>query len=218
MEIINEAILHASTAWWILPLLFLFCIIDGFLPVLPSETLIVALASVAVASGTPNIFLLGLVGAAGAIVGDQVAYRLGRRVGLDRFRWMHGRRTRKLFALARRELDRRGALLIFTARYIPVGRVAVNFTAGATNFSLRRFTVLDIMGCLTWGAYSAAIGAVGGHWMEDNQLLGIGLSIVIAIVFGLIVDRVVNVVLRRLGHQEPVPEPELVGAPSAGPR
>lgn len=218
MEIINEAILHASTAWWILPLLFLFCIIDGFLPVLPSETLIVALASVAVASGTPNIFLLGLVGAAGAIVGDQIAYRLGRGVGLDRFRWMRGRRTRKLFAVARRELDRRGALLIFTARYIPVGRVAVNFTAGATSFSLRRFTVLDIMGCLTWGAYSATIGAVGGHWMEDNQLLGIGLSIVIAIVFGLIVDRVVNVVLRRLGHEEPVPGPALVGAPSAGPR
>ncbi|WP_417216048.1 DedA family protein [Arthrobacter sp.] len=212
MEFINEVILHASTAWWVLPLLFLFCTIDGLVPLLPSETLIVALASVAVASGIPNIFLLGLVGAAGAVLGDQIAYRFGRRIGMDRYRWMRGRRARKSFAFARRELERRGALLIFTARYIPVGRVAVNFTAGATHFSPRRFTVLDIMGCLTWGAYSATIGAVGGHWMSDNPLLGIGLSIGIAIVLGFIVDRVVNVMLSRLGRDEPAPEPDLVPA------
>lgn len=218
MEIINDAIVHASNAWWILPVLFLFCLIDGFLPLLPSETLIVALASVAVGSGTPNIALLALVGAAGAVAGDQLAYRLGRRVGMDRFRWMRGRRARKSFGFARRELERRGALLIFTARYIPVGRVAVNFTAGATQFSHRRFTLLDIVGCLTWGAYSATIGAVAGHWMEHNQLLGIGLSIVIAIVFGYIVDRVVNVIMRRLGHEEPVRELDLVAAPGEGQR
>lgn len=214
MEIINEALLHASTAWWILPVLFLFCTIDGLLPLLPSETLIVALASVAVSSGIPNIFLLGLVGAAGAVLGDQIAYRVGRRIGMERFRWMRGARARKSFAFARRELERRGALLIFTARYIPVGRVAVNFTAGATNFSLRRFTLLDVMGCLTWGAYSATIGAVGGHWMSDNPLLGIGLSIGIALILGFIVDRVVNAVLRRLGRDEPVIEPDLVPVPA----
>lgn len=201
MDIINEAIIHASSAWWILPLLYLFCIIDGFLPVLPSETLIVGLASVAVGTGAPNLVLLALAGAAGAVTGDHIAYRLGRRVGIDRFHWMRRRRTHRLFGFARHELDKRGALLVFTARYIPVGRVAVNFTAGATRFPLRRFTVLDVLGCLTWGAYSATIGAVAGHWMHDNQLLGIAISILVAIILGCILDRIINVVVHRLGRQ-----------------
>ena len=217
MDVINEVILYASTAWWILPLLFLFCLIDGLLPVVPSESLIVALASVAVASGAPPLLLLGLVGAAGAIAGDHFAYRFGRRIGLDRFRWMRRRRARKTFAVARRELERRGALLIFTARYIPIGRVAVNFTAGATRFSRRRFTLLDVLGCLTWSAYSTTIGAVGGHWMKDNALLGIALSISIAMVFGFIVDRVINVLRRRLGGEpqsvDAQPAPQLIEVP-----
>lgn len=181
-------------------MVYIFCVIDGTLPILPSETLLVALASVAVGTGTPNLFLLALVGALGAITGDQIAYRLGRRIGTERFGWMRTRRSRKLFAFASHELMKRGALLIFTARYIPVGRVAVNFTAGATNYSLRRFTVLDVIGCLTWAGYSVAIGAVAGKWFHDNQLLGIGISIVLAILMGFVIDRVITLVLKRLGR------------------
>ena len=73
---------------------------------------------------------------------------------------MRLRRSRKAFAFARHELMKRGALLIFTARYIPIGRVAVNFTAGATRYPLGRFTVLDILACLAWGAYSVGVGAL----------------------------------------------------------
>lgn len=213
MDVINEAIVHASGAWWILPIVYVFCLIDGFLPILPSETLIVGLASVAVGSGTPNIALLALVGAAGAITGDQIAYRMGRRMGTTRFRWMRTRRARKVFAFAQHELMKRGALLIFTARYIPIGRVAVNFTAGATRFSITRFTVLDVLGCLTWGAYSATIGAVAGNWMEHNKLLGIGISIVIAVVLGYVLDRVIYAVLKRLGKPIEATEYELLHAP-----
>lgn len=213
VDVINEAIVHASNAWWILPIVYIFCLIDGFLPVLPSETLIVGLASVAVGTGTPNIVLLALVGAAGAITGDQIAYRLGRRMGTTRFRWMRTRRARKVFAFAQHELMKRGALLIFTARYIPIGRVAVNFTAGATRFSLKRFTILDVLGCLTWGAYSATIGAVAGNWMEHNKLLGIGVSIVIAIALGYVLDRIIYAILKRLGKRTEAAEYELLNAP-----
>ncbi|MEE1619903.1 DedA family protein [Zafaria sp. Z1313] len=212
MDVINEAIIQASSAWWILPVVYLFCLIDGFFPVLPSETLIVGLASVAVGTGTPNLLLLGLVGALGAMTGDQIAYRLGRGVGTTRFRWMRTRRARKVFAFAQHELMKRGALLIFTARYIPIGRVAVNFTAGATRYSLTRFTILDVFGCLVWGAYSVAIGAVAGNWIEHNKLLGIGLSVVIAVVLGYVLDRIVYAILKRLGKPTEAPEYELVHA------
>ena len=52
MEFINEAILHAAGQWWIYPILTIFCFIDGFVPILPSETLIVALGATAARSLT----------------------------------------------------------------------------------------------------------------------------------------------------------------------
>lgn len=200
MQAVNEAIIMASSVWWVLPVLFAFCFIDGFFPVVPSESLIVALASVAVTSGTPNIVLLVVVGAAGAFCGDQVAYRMGRAVGTERWKWMRAPKARKAFNFAHHELMRRGALLLFTARYIPVGRVAVNFTAGATHFPLKRFAFLDAFGCLTWATYSSAVGAIAGHWMESNKLLGIVISIVVAIILGYLLDRIINRVLIRLGR------------------
>lgn len=200
MEAVNEAIIMASSVWWVLPALFVFCFIDGFFPVVPSESLIVALASVAVTSGTPNIVVLVLVAAAGAFCGDQVAYRMGRAVGTERWKWMRTSRAKKAFHFAHHELMRRGALLLFTARYIPVGRVAVNFTAGATHFPLKRFSLLDAFGCLTWATYSSAVGLVAGHWMHQNKLLGIVISIVVAIILGYLLDRVMNFILTRLGR------------------
>src|SRR5699024_10845 len=96
VDLINEAIVHAANAWWILPIVYVFCLIDGFIPILPSETLLVALGAVAASTGEPNVFLLILVGATGAISGDQIAYRFGRRVGTERFGWMRRPRTKSL--------------------------------------------------------------------------------------------------------------------------
>lgn len=201
MDLINEAIVHASNAWWILPVVCLFCFIDGFLPVLPSETLLVALGVVAAGTGIPNVYLLVLAGALGAITGDQVAYLLGRRIGTERFGWMRRPRMQRLFAFARRELNMRGAMLIFTARYVPVGRVVVNLSSGATGFSYRRFTVLDVAGCLTWASYSVAIGVVAGAWFHDNQVLGIVLSVALAIVMGYLIDKTSHAILVRTGRR-----------------
>lgn len=192
MDIFNTMILHAAGAWWIYVALLLFCLIDGFLPVLPSESLIVGLAALSVKSGEPNLLLLGIAGAAGAIAGDNVAYRLGRRVGTTRFGWMRRPRAVKTFRWARYELDRRGAMLIFTARYIPVGRVAVNFTAGATGYPVRRFIALDAAAAITWVGYSIGIGVVAGRWVHQYPLLGAALAIVLAIGIGFALDHLVR--------------------------
>ncbi|XTR51820.1 hypothetical protein ACOM2C_17755 [Pseudarthrobacter sp. So.54] len=77
MEFINEAILHAAGQWWIYPILTIFCFIDGFIPILPSETLIVALGALSVTSGEPNMWFVMAAAALGAIAGDNMAYLLG---------------------------------------------------------------------------------------------------------------------------------------------
>ena len=79
MEFINEAVLHAAGQWWIYPLLLVFFFVDGFAMVVPSETLIVALAAYSRHSREPNLWILGLTALIGAIAGDNMAYLLGSR-------------------------------------------------------------------------------------------------------------------------------------------
>ncbi len=197
MELVNEAISQAASAWWVLPLLFLFCMLDAIFPIVPSESFVVSLASVGVHTGTPNLWLVGLLAAAGAIIGDQITYFIGRRLGSRGFKWMNNPRAHKILTYAEKKLETSGALLIFTARYIPIGRVAVNLTAGATGFSHRRFTFFDTIGVITWAVYSVGIGALAGNWMHDNKILGIAVSIVAAVILGFVIDRIVNWLLGR---------------------
>ncbi|WP_427016648.1 DedA family protein [Pseudarthrobacter sp. P1] len=190
MHQLNELITHSANQWWVVPMVTLFCLIDGFFLFLPSETAIVALSAISIQNGLPNVWLLLLGGAVGAILGDNIAYFMGRKLGTTRFKWMRRPRAAKAFDWAKHELNKRGAVLVFTARYIPVGRIAVNFTAGATGFSWRRFFVLDFIAAFTWSAYGVAIGSLSGsfHFLHDNPLTGIGIAIVFAIVMGFAVD------------------------------
>lgn len=198
---INVMIEHSAAQWWVVPLVSLFCLIDGFFLFLPSETAIVALASIASRDGYPNIWLLILGASMGAIIGDNIAYWMGRKLGVRRFAWMRRPRIAKAFAWAGMELDKRGAILIFTARYVPVGRIAVNFTAGATLFPWRRFVLLDGIAVVTWAGYSAAVGTFAGRWVHDNPLLGVGIAIAFAIVIGILVDHALKLVHRYMDRR-----------------
>ena len=194
MEFINEAVLHAAGQWWIYPVLLLFFFVDGFAMVVPSETLIVALAAYSRQGGEPNLWILGLTALVGAIAGDNMAFMLGRRIGLHRWKWMRRPKVQKAFGWARYELDKRGAVLIFTARYIPWGRVAVNYVAGSTGFSHRRFFVLDAFACVTWVGYSIGIGLLASSfpWLDHNPLLSAGIAVVFAIVLGVLIDHLLR--------------------------
>ena len=212
---INFVIAHSSAQWWVIPMVSLFCLIDGFFLFLPSETAIVALASISLRTGSPNIWLLILGATIGAMIGDNIAYFMGSKLGTTRFKWMRRPRGAQAFSWAGRELEKRGAILIFTARYIPVGRIAVNFTAGATHFPWRRFVVLDGIAVVTWAGYSVAVGTFAGRWVHHNPLLGVGIAIAFAIVIGFIVDHAMKILhhqLEKRGKLAPRAEPGLVAA------
>lgn len=185
---VNGFILDAAGSPWIYVLLFSLCMIDGFFPPVPSETIVVALAAVAMGSGIPNLWLIIVLSAAGAIIGDNIAYAIGRGIGTTRFRWMRRRRVAESFLRARTTLETRGALLIMVARYIPVGRIAVNMTAGATGFGRTRFLWLTVIAGCSWSLYSVGIGVLAGHWAEDNPILGVAAAVAIAMAIGLLVD------------------------------
>ncbi|GAA1140368.1 DedA family protein [Ornithinicoccus hortensis] len=206
-DALNQFIQDHAGATWVLPVVFALCLLDGFFPPLPSESVVVALAAVSASVGEPSLVLLFLVAAGGAFAGDNIAYTLGRNGGLRRLRHSKRFKMSTMLDWADQQLARRGAMIIIVARYIPVGRVAVNVTAGITRFHRGRFIACDLLAVTSWAAYSVAIGAVAGHWMEENPLLGAVLAITLAVILGAVVDRF----LQRRGA---APREETDGAPT----
>lgn len=198
VDVISDLVLQAVASPWLYPAMFAVALMDGFFPPVPSETVLVASAAVAASGDRPDLLALGLVAAAGAAAGDNIAFAIGRRAGTSRFAWMRRPRVAGALGWAGAALDRRGAGLILGARFIPVGRVAVNLSAGALAYPWRRFAMLSVAAGLCWAAYSIAIGLLAGAWLKDQPLVGAALGIVLAVGIGLLVDRLLAVRARRV--------------------
>lgn len=198
MDVINELILQTVASPWLYAVLLAVTIVDGFFPPVPSETVLVAAAAVLTSSGEPWALIpLGLVAAVGATIGDNIAFVLGRRLGTTRWAWMRRPRIASAFVHAERALDQRSAALILGARYIPVGRVAVNMSAGALRFPWRRFLPLSVVAGLSWSALSLSIGLLAGSWITDQPLASAGIGVGVALIIGLVIDRVTAARRRR---------------------
>ncbi|WP_431072260.1 DedA family protein [Microbacterium phyllosphaerae] len=198
MDVINELIMQTVASPWLYVVLLAVTVIDGFFPPVPSETVLVAAAAVLASTGELWALIpLGLVAALGAAIGDNIAFALGRRLGTTRWAWMRRPRVAAAFTHAERALEQRSAALILGARYIPVGRVAVNMSAGALRFSWRRFLPLSVVAGISWSALSLTIGMLAGAWVKEQPLLSAGIGIVVALVIGLIIDRVTAARRRR---------------------
>ncbi|SED63072.1 DedA family protein [Ruania alba] len=198
-EAIQEPVLAMAASPWVLLVLFAGCVIDGFFPPVPSESLVIALTSLAISHEAPNLWWIGLVAAAGAFLGDNIAYAIGTKLPIHSFRIFRSRRGQKTLAWAERALAKRGAVFILAARYIPIGRVAVNMTAGAVGYPYRRFVVVAAIAAVMWSGYSIGLGASAGAALHANPLLGVGAGVVLGVVMGVLVDGVVRLVLRRRG-------------------
>ena len=179
------------------PALFALVFGDAFLVVLPSETAVVALGALAAATGSPPVWLVIPVAAAGAIAGDTACFLIGRAVGHDRWRWQREGRRGAAIARARTTVLARPAVLIFTARYVPFARIAVNLSAGASGLGYRRFLPLSAAACLGWAVYNVAIGSLFGSLLRDTPVLAVIVSIAVAITLGVTIDLVVSRVSAR---------------------
>jgi membrane-associated protein len=187
-------VLHVLAASpWVLVVVFAVSGLDAVLPLMPSETTVVAVAVGAAASGRPHPVVLVIVAAAGAYLGDWVSFRIGRRAAPPE---RLGRRARLVHDWARLMVDRRGGLLIVFARYVPGGRSATAFAAGAVGYPARRFGLYTGAAVILWAAQGASLGYFGGVAFEDDPLA----ALLVAGAAGLVV-MTVAAVLQRCSHR-----------------
>jgi membrane-associated protein len=173
---------------WIYLALFAVAALDGFFPVVPSETLVIT-AGVFAALGAPDLYGVIAVAAAGAFAGDHVSFLIGRSGGARLLRRLRpGTRRHAAFGWAQRALEERGGLVLVVARYVPGGRTAVTLTMGAVGYRLRSFTGYTALAAVAWGIYCALVGYLGGKAFEDNPLKGVALGIGLALAVTVVVE------------------------------
>jgi len=188
----TDILLAAAGQPWVYAVVGLFCLIDGFFPPVPSETLVVGLASLAAMQGWWGLWMLLPAAILGAFLGDNIAYAMGRKLGIDRFKWMRRPVMQKAFAKVENQLEKRAISLLLVARFIPVGRVAVNLTAGASGYPARKFVMVSGLSATIWGIYSVAIGAVAGAWLHAHPVMGLIVAVAVAGVLGVLMDKVLG--------------------------
>lgn len=177
---------------WILPLLFVLCVVDGFLPPVPSESVLTALATLSVSGAGPHVAMLVPVAALGAFAGDQIAYRLGAQVPMERWPWFRSPRGRQRVRWVRAALRDRGTALILAARFVPVARVAVTTTAGATGYPRSRFLLVTAFAAPAWAGFCALLGLGAGTVLPLHPLAAAAVGVVAGGLLGMLADRVIR--------------------------
>ncbi|MFD1506594.1 DedA family protein [Georgenia yuyongxinii] len=206
MLAVEEVVLGLAGSPWILLAVVVLATIDGFFPPVPSESVIIAVAVLTVAGGGPSLWFLILAGAVGAFCGDLIAYTIGTKVPIDRLRIFASPRGQSMLRWAKRALARRGTVFILSARFVPIGRVAVNMTAGAVGFPRRRFVIIVAIAAVVWASYSTLLGMSAGVFLHDHPLVAVAIGVAGGVFIGFGVDMLLGLVQRRWFPSLPTPE------------
>jgi membrane-associated protein len=175
--------------------------LDAIFPVLPSETAVIALGVATAGSTDPRIALLVGCAAAGAFLGDNLCYLLGRRFGpAVQRRFFATPKGMKARAWAERSLARFGMQLIIVCRFIPGGRTAVTLTCGLTGYPRRRFIAATAVAAAIWALYAFFIGRIGGRAFEHNPWAGLVIAVGASIVISAIIEVIRRWLARRRGR------------------
>ena len=178
--------------------IFLFFLVglESFGIPLPGETALVTAAAFA-ATGRLNIVLVVAVAAAGAIVGDNAGYWIGRKGGLalvSRY-GRHVGLTEAKLNRARAFFDRHGAKTVFIGRFIALLRSWAAALAGIGRMPYGVFTLYNALGGIVWASLFGALGYAFGrnlprleHYLGRVSLV-IGIVVVIGIAIGVGVYR-----------------------------
>src|SRR6185295_11813597 len=142
---------------------------------LPSEIIMpfagaVTLGSIAAAQGAAplDLWLAGLAGAIGCNLGSVAAYFVGAWLGrpfLEKTRWVRFFVTPHELERVDGWFERRGSIMVFLARLLPVVRTFIALPAGIVRMNQVKFHIYTFLGSLPWCLALAYAGAkLGENW------------------------------------------------------
>lgn len=125
---------------------------------LPGDTLLFG-AGLAASQGKISLIALVFATILAAVIGDNVGYSIGNRMGRKIFTKKDGVLFRKEYiATAEKFYEKHGGKTIIMARFTPIVRTFAPVVAGASNMNHRRFFIFNVIGGITWGAGMPLLG------------------------------------------------------------
>ncbi len=185
VDVYLNAIITHYGAWTYGLLFFIIFMETGFVitPFLPGDSLIFA-ASTFAARGSFNPWLLFVLLAVAAVVGDNLNYWIGHAVGSKAYtgevKWIKKEYMERTHAF----YEKHGGMTIFLARFVPIIRTFSPFVAGVSEMPYGYFLTWDVIGGATWVATFTMLGYFLGNipFVQDNFELVIIAIILISLV------------------------------------
>jgi len=170
-----------------LVLLFALVALESMGVPLPGETALIT-AGVLAAQGHYSIVSVIVVAAAGAIIGDNVGYWIGRKGGralLERTPYIRGYFARVL-PPSERFFNRHGAKAVFFGRFVSILRVTAAWLAGITHMPWWRFLFWNAAGGILWATAFGLVAYYAGRAVAEainryGLYAGIGLVVLIVL-------------------------------------
>ena len=134
-------------------------------PLLPGDSLLFTGGLLAAAPNPPvNIWVLVVSVSVVAVLGDQCAYFIGRRIGPALFDKEDSRFFKKRYVSESHAFfERHGPKTIILARFVPIVRTFTPVLAGVSAMRYPVFLGFDIIGGVLWGAGVTLLGYFLGN-------------------------------------------------------
>ena len=119
----------------------------------------------------PVLPVTALVVFVAAVLGDQVGYLFGRKIGPALFDKPESRLFKPAHVTkAHAFLEKYGPKTIFMARFVPIVRTFAPIVAGVGGMKYRTFITYNLLGGLAWGVGLTTLGFFMGkiQWVSDN--------------------------------------------------
>lgn len=199
MFFINALQLYGYPALW-----FVVFIAAAGVPV--SGSLLLFAAGAFAALGDLNIFILFPVALSAAVLGDNLGYFIGLRVGVSLLTWLEQQKrirwiTPEALAQGREYFRRRAGWAVFLTRFLIVALGGpINLLAGLEQYAYQKFLFWDITGQIISVLMSLGFGyAFAASWEEVASLFGAFSSFVLVFLVACILFMLL---LRRLRRRK----------------
>jgi membrane-associated protein len=126
---------------------------------LPGDSLLFSAGLVVALAGKPNLGLLILIVFLAAVLGDQVGYMFGARVGPSLFTRPDSRFFKQENVTKTHDFfEKHGAKALILARFVPIVRTFTPILAGVSSMRYRTFVTFNIVGGAMWALLGTLLG------------------------------------------------------------